>query len=139
LALSPVTGCFVFLQFETNRRDRVFEPAKSRTVETVCEASENARSGESRRRCGNIAHGCGTAAVGTDDEALKVALLDAANDNRVAEYGDDYMMGWAKDLLGVGDAFGKIGEVRETLEPASEWRANSPDPAAAGARNESSA
>jgi hypothetical protein len=41
-----------------------------------------------------------TAAVGTDDEALKVALLDAANDNRVAEYGDDYidqeMMGWGQ-------------------------------------------
>jgi hypothetical protein len=65
-----------------------------------------------------------TAAVGTDDEALRAALLDAANDNRVAEYGDDYvdqeMMDWAKDLLGVGDAVGKIDEVRETLEPASE-------------------
>jgi hypothetical protein len=65
-----------------------------------------------------------TAAVGTDDEALRAALLDAANDNRVAEYGDDYvdqeMMDWAKDLLGVGDAYGKIDEVRETLEPASE-------------------
>jgi hypothetical protein len=30
------------------------------------------------------------------------------------------MMDWAKDVLGVGDAFGKIDEVRETLEPASE-------------------
>jgi hypothetical protein len=62
-----------------------------------------------------------TAAVGTDDEALKAALLDAANENRVAEFGDDYvddeMMDWAKDLLGVGDAVGKIDEVRETLEP----------------------
>jgi hypothetical protein len=61
------------------------------------------------------------AAVGTDDEALKAALLDAANENRVAEFGDDYvddeMMDWAKDLLGVGDAVGKIDEVRETLEP----------------------
>jgi hypothetical protein len=61
-----------------------------------------------------------TAAVGTDDEALKAALLDAANDNRVAEYGeenyvDQEMMDWAKDLLGVGDAYGKIDEVRETL------------------------
>ena len=61
------------------------------------------------------------AAIGTDDEALKAALLDAANRNRVAEYGDDYvdqdMMDWAKDLLGVGDAYGKIDQVRETLEP----------------------
>ncbi|MEI5681814.1 hypothetical protein AAAK29_25820 [Mesorhizobium sp. CCNWLW179-1] len=51
------------------------------------------------------------AAVGTDDEALRAALLDAANDNRVAAYGDNYvddeMMDWAKDVLGVGDAYGK--------------------------------
>ena len=61
-----------------------------------------------------------TASVGTDDEALKAALLDGANANRVAQYGDDYvdqeMMDWAKDLLGVGEAYGKIDEVRETLE-----------------------
>lgn len=59
------------------------------------------------------------AEVGTDDEALKAALLDAANENRVSEYGDDYvddeMMGWAKDMLGVGDAYGKIDEVRDSL------------------------
>lgn len=64
------------------------------------------------------------AAVGTDDEALRAALLDAANDNRVAEYGEDYvdqeMIDWAKDLLGVGEAYGKIDQVRETLDPASE-------------------
>ena len=56
----------------------------------------------------------------TDDEALKQALLDAANKNRVAQYGEDYIdediMGWAKDVLGVGDAFGKIDEVQDTLE-----------------------
>ena len=60
------------------------------------------------------------AAVGTDDEALKQALLDAANQNRVEQYGDDYvddeMMDWAKDVLGVGDELGKIDEVRESLE-----------------------
>ena len=60
------------------------------------------------------------AAVGTDDEALEAALLDAANKNRVAQYGEDYvddeMMDWAKDLLGVGDAFGTIDQVRGTLE-----------------------
>lgn len=57
--------------------------------------------------------------VGTDDEALRAALLDAANENRVAEYGDAYvddeMMDWAKDLLGVGDAYGKIDEVRDSM------------------------
>ena len=56
----------------------------------------------------------------TDDEALRQALLDAANKNRVAQYGEDYIdediMGWAKDVLGVGDAFGKIDEVQDTLE-----------------------
>ena len=59
------------------------------------------------------------AAIGTDDEALKQALLDAANKNRVAQYGDDYInddvMDWAKAVLGVGDEVGKIDEVRETL------------------------
>ena len=60
------------------------------------------------------------ASVGTDDETLREALLAAANRNRVAQYGDDYvddeMMDWAKDVLGVGDDFGKIDEVRESLE-----------------------
>ena len=60
------------------------------------------------------------AALGTDDAALKAALLDAANKNRVEQYGDDYvddeMMNWAKDVLGVGDDFGKIDEVRESME-----------------------
>ena len=58
--------------------------------------------------------------VGTDDEALREALVDAANRNRIAQYGDDYVnddvMDWAKDVLGVGDRVGKIDEVRETLE-----------------------
>ncbi|MEQ1950665.1 hypothetical protein [Mesorhizobium sp. CN2-181] len=60
------------------------------------------------------------AAVGTDDETLRDALEAAANQNRLAQYGDDYvddeMMDWAKDVLGVGDDFGKIDEVRASLE-----------------------
>jgi hypothetical protein len=60
------------------------------------------------------------AAIGTDDDTLRQALLDAANKNRVAQYGDDYInddvMDWAKDVLGVGDADGTIDRVRETLE-----------------------
>ena len=64
------------------------------------------------------------ASLGTDDEALREALLDAANENRVAEYGDDYvddeMMDWAKQLLGVGDAYGKIDEVRESMEDSGQ-------------------
>ena len=61
------------------------------------------------------------AEVGTDDEALRQALLDGANKNRVAQYGEqdyvnDEMMDWAKAVLGVGDEVGKIDEVRETLQ-----------------------
>jgi hypothetical protein len=64
------------------------------------------------------------AALGTDDQALRQALLDAANKNRVAQYGEenyvnDDVMNWAKDVLGVGDHFGKIDEVREDLESQS--------------------
>jgi len=64
------------------------------------------------------------AVVGTDDEALRHALLDAANKNRVAQYGEenyvnDDVMNWAKDVLGVGDAYGKIDQLRETLEGQS--------------------
>ena len=58
---------------------------------------------------------------GATDEALKDALLDAANENRVAQYGEeDYVnedvMDWAKGVLGVGEAVGKIDEVRDSLE-----------------------
>ena len=57
---------------------------------------------------------------GADDEALKRALLDAANKNRVAQYGaenyvNDEVLGWAKEVLGVGDATGKIDQVRDTM------------------------
>ena len=76
------------------------------------------------RRGGEVAPDAATgaddAAVGTDDEALKEALLDAANEtassSMVDDYVDDEIMDWAKDLLGVGDDFGKIDEVRESLE-----------------------
>ena len=51
-----------------------------------------------------------TAAAG--DEALKNALLLAANDNRLAQYGDEYVtdeiLAWAKSVLGVSDAGGAI-------------------------------
>ena len=43
-----------------------------------------------------------------------------ANENRVREYGDDYvdeeMLDWAKQVLGVGDYDGKIDEIREATE-----------------------
>jgi hypothetical protein len=54
-----------------------------------------------------------------DQDVLRQALLEAANENRVAQYGDNYLdaevMDWATDVLGVGPADGKIDEVRETL------------------------
>jgi hypothetical protein len=53
-----------------------------------------------------------TAEAASDDDALKEALLLAANDNRVAQYGEDYLtdeiLDWAKSVLGVGDASGAI-------------------------------
>ena len=48
----------------------------------------------------------------TDDDALKQALMAAANKNRITQYGDDYvdaaMLDWAKQKLGVGDYTGLI-------------------------------
>jgi hypothetical protein len=59
-----------------------------------------------------------------DDAALTEALMAAANKNRVAEYGDAYvdaaLLDWAKNLLGVGDAYGKIDEIRSATALAEE-------------------
>lgn len=67
-----------------------------------------------------VAEMAGTA----DDAALTEALLAAANKNRVAEYGDAYvdaaLLDWAKNLLGVGDAYGKIDEIRSATALAEE-------------------
>ena len=45
-----------------------------------------------------------------------------ANANRVAQYGDDYLdaetMDWAKAVLGVDDAEGKIDQVKAALSDA---------------------
>lgn len=53
-----------------------------------------------------------TAEAEVGDGALREALLLAANDNRVAQYGEEYVtdeiLGWAKSVLGVGDANGAI-------------------------------
>jgi hypothetical protein len=61
-------------------------------------------------------------AAGTDETALREALLSMANENRVAQYGDDYLdaelMDWAKGVLGVDEAFGKIDEVKAELAVA---------------------
>jgi hypothetical protein len=59
------------------------------------------------------------------DEALTEALLAAANDNRVAEYGtEDYvdqdMLDWAKNLLGVDEAYGKIDEISAYMDTQTE-------------------
>lgn len=57
--------------------------------------------------------------AGTDETALREALLSMANANRVAQYGDDYLdaqtMDWAKTVLGVDEAVGKIDQVKATL------------------------
>lgn len=69
----------------------------------------------------------------TSDEALREALVAMANENRIREYGEDYvddeMLDWAKEILGVGDFYGKIDEIRE-FEEASEDDdvAEAPDP-----------
>jgi hypothetical protein len=62
------------------------------------------------------------------DEALTEALLAGANTNRLTEaanlsseegqqgYVTQEMLDWAKDILGVGDAYGKIDEISEYQE-----------------------
>jgi hypothetical protein len=62
-----------------------------------------------------------------DRDALTEALLSAANENRVAEYGeenyvDEPMLEWAEAVLGVGDKVGKIDEVRDYLDATSSLR-----------------
>lgn len=57
------------------------------------------------------------AVVGTDDVALEAALLEMSNKTAVDGTLDPDVLDWAKDVLGVGDAVGKIDEVKETLEP----------------------
>ncbi len=52
-------------------------------------------------------------AVGTDEAALEAALLSATNKEIDAE-----VIGWAKTVLGVGEVYGKIDQMRETMEPA---------------------
>jgi hypothetical protein len=63
-----------------------------------------------------------TTIAGTDETALREALLSMANANRVAEYGDDYLdaetMDWAKAVLGVDEAVGKIDQVKAALSDA---------------------
>ncbi|MCV0427077.1 MAG: hypothetical protein K5905_16560 [Roseibium sp.] len=58
------------------------------------------------------------------DEALSEALVDMANQNRVRQYGDEYvddeMLNWAKQVLGVGDYYGKIDQIREATEVEEE-------------------
>ena len=65
-----------------------------------------------------------------DDDALKAALEAAANKNRLAEYGEDYvdqeMLDWAKGVLGVGEEFGKIDEMRTALEAAEATDSDDP-------------
>ncbi|PSJ57582.1 hypothetical protein C7I85_21680 [Mesorhizobium soli] len=47
------------------------------------------------------------------DEALTAALQSGTNPNRVV---DQEMVDWAKNVLGVGEAYGKIDQVREALQ-----------------------
>ena len=94
--------------------------AEKATVESLLDSAEAEAVAEAETSLDEAELSAEAASVGTDDQALEAALLDAANKNRVAQYGEDYvddeMMDWAKDLLGVGDNFGTIDQVRETLE-----------------------
>jgi hypothetical protein len=94
--------------------------AEVAALESILDSAEAAAFADAQQAAADAQAAADEAAVGTDDEALREALLDAANENRVEQYGDDYIddeiMDWAKDVLGVGDDFGKIDEVRESLE-----------------------
>lgn len=98
--------------------------AEATALEGLLESPEAMALADAEQAAADAQLAADKAALGTDDEALRQALLDAANENRVAQYGEDYvddeMMDWAKDVLGVGDDFGKIDEVRESLEAGSE-------------------
>lgn len=56
------------------------------------------------------------AAVGTDDAALEAALLEMSNKPSADGTIDPEVLDWSKEVLGVGEAVGRIDEVRETLE-----------------------
>jgi hypothetical protein len=94
--------------------------AEVSTLETLLDSAEADAVASAKSTLDEAELAANAAEVGTDDEALKAALLDAANENRLSEYGDDFvddkMMSWAKDVLGVGDAYGKIDQVRESIE-----------------------
>jgi hypothetical protein len=47
------------------------------------------------------------------DEALSEAILSGANKATGEDYVDDQKLDWAKDLLGVGDSYGKIDQIRD--------------------------
>jgi hypothetical protein len=89
-------------------------------LESILGSSDAAALADAEAAAAEAQAAADEAAIGTDDNALKAALLDAANKNRVAQFGDDYIddevMNWAKDVLGVGDDFGKIDEVRQSIE-----------------------
>ncbi len=95
-------------------------PAEQDALEAERTALESLLASEEANSLAEAEDTAAAAMVGTDDEALRQALMDAANKNRIAQYGEDYVnddvMNWAKDVLGVGDDFGKIDEVRETLQ-----------------------
>jgi len=100
--------------------DREAWSAEVATLEGLLDSEEAQSVAGAETSLDEAERNAAAASVGTDDAALEAALVDAANKNRVAQYGDDYvddeMMDWAKDLLGVGDAFGPIDQVRDTLE-----------------------
>ncbi|MCK7614192.1 hypothetical protein [Roseibium sediminicola] len=62
----------------------------------------------------------GPLADSVSDEALEEALREMANENRIREYGDEYIddeiLERSKEILGVGDYYGKIDEIREASE-----------------------
>ncbi|MBB6468506.1 hypothetical protein HNQ96_004390 [Aminobacter lissarensis] len=93
-----------------------FEAEKEALSDALAAADDLAKAEEELADAQAVAD---AAAEGTGEDDLKEALLAAANPNRVAEYGDDYLndevMDWAKDVLGVGDAYGKIDEIKATL------------------------
>ncbi|TPP10329.1 hypothetical protein FJQ55_05560 [Rhizobium glycinendophyticum] len=62
--------------------------------------------------------------VTLDDEALRAALQAAAKPGTVI---DDATLAWAKDLLGVGPAVGKIDQIREELAATTVDPGTDPD------------
>ena len=71
--------------------DEIAWAAERDALESILDSSEADALADAETSFAEAEAVADEAAIGTDDEALRAALLDAANQNRVQQYGDDYL------------------------------------------------